>query len=339
MESRYYIKESDGSVRCNLCPHNCLINNGEKGVCGVRTNRNNTLYSEFYGILSGVSLDPVEKKPLYHFYPGMNILSLGSYGCNLTCSFCQNHNISQVKSGIASAIGARYDISKIIKNAIESPQNCGIAFTYNEPTVWIEYMCDVAFEALSNGLKTAMVTNGYINNRPLKDLTSLIDAFNIDLKAFSNSFYKAHSGATLKPVLDSLLTVKESGKHLEITMLIIEGENDDPVEFVGAVNWITENLGRDTPLHISRYFPRYNMSRASTSDKTLISLADIAAKSLQYVYIGNSQNKRYSDTVCPKCKITITKRSGYSINHINVGGNGECSVCGTQVYRDFIYLQ
>jgi len=335
MKCSYFENIGSGKVRCTLCPHRCQIGMDNGGLCSVRFNDNGVLTSEAYGVVSALSSDPVEKKPLYHFFPGMNIFSVGSYGCNLTCSFCQNHDISQVNqlSGVRSAKSTT--VEHIIRSAIRAPNNCGIAFTYNEPVVWIEFMMDISVVAVDYGLNTAMITNGYINPGPLDDLLPLIDAFNVDLKAFNNSFYKKYTGATLKPVLNTISKIASKGKHLEITMLIIEGLNDNQGEFGEAVKWISENSGRETPLHLSRYFPRYRMNVPSTPEETLLNLWEIASEHLDYVYLGNTHRSIGQNTHCPDCGSLVTVRKGYDASHLNTGSAGQCNECGKVIYKNF----
>lgn len=286
VEARYYRKE-ESYIICELCPHHCKIADKECGLCGVRTNHNGILISDNYGLVSALNMDPIEKKPLYHFLPGTKILSIGSYGCNLKCNFCQNHTISQIDNKLSLSGGKYYSTDNIVELANGRTNNIGLAFTYNEPAVWFEFMYDIASKIAETNLITTMISNGYINEKPLKDLIPLIDAFNIDLKAFNNSFYRAETGASLKPVLRTLKTISESEKHLEITMLVIPGLNDDLEEFEQMTKWIATNCGRDTVLHLSRYFPSYKSNRNITPIQTIRSMYDIAKAQLNFVYPGN----------------------------------------------------
>lgn len=339
MVSPYFLKLEGGKVRCTLCPHQCIIGNGNSGLCSVRFNNNGILSSEVYGVISSLSLDPVEKKPLYHFFPGMNIFSVGSYGCNLTCSFCQNHDISQVNQFTGIRSGRHVTVEHIINKAVTSSLNCGIAFTYNEPAVWIEFMLDIAMAAFDQGLKTAMITNGYINKKPLDDLIPLIDAFNVDLKSFNNDFYKKYTGSSLKPVLNTIEKIASHKKHLEVTMLIIDGLNDDYDEFERAIKWIASNTGRETPLHLSRYFPRFRMSIPATLEETLLNMYEIACNHLDYVYLGNVHRSIGQNTSCPDCGVLLTVRKGYVTTQVNIDNSGNCSGCGKSIYKDFTPLQ
>jgi len=285
-----------------------------------------------YGVISGHSLDPVEKKPLYHFFPGHSILSVGSYGCNMRCNFCQNWHISQ--SGIGR-FSADTDPDKLAMEASTSVNNAGIAFTYNEPVIWFEFVRDTALSVKESGLFTVMVSNGFVNSDPLDEILGFIDAFNIDLKAFSESFYKRVTGAGLEPVKKSLKQIAKAGKHLEITTLIIPGKNDSVGEMEAESKWISEELGDEIPLHLSRYFPMYKSNDPATPQETLNTLSDIARRYLKYVYIGNTAGDTGQDTACSKCGTIVTKRSGYDTRLINLDGRGKCDACGNPVYRYF----
>jgi pyruvate formate lyase activating enzyme len=324
----------DRYIECRLCPHNCKISEGRTGICGVRKNTGEKIELSTYGVISGYSLDPVEKKPLYHFFPGHNILSIGSYGCNMRCDFCQNWNISQKSTGDP---GLRTDTDKIVNDASSSYKNIGLAFTYNEPIVWFEFMRDVAVRIKEEGLYTVMVSNGFVNSDPLNEITGFIDAFNIDLKAFNEEFYKRLTGADLEPVKQSLKQIAKAGKHLEVTTLVIPGRNDSEQEMEVEAKWIAEELGKETPLHLSRYFPMYKRDDPPTPQSTLNTLFDIASKHLKNVYMGNTSSESGQDSVCSKCGTIVTKRSGYNTRLMNLDSDGKCSRCANQVYRYFTF--
>jgi pyruvate formate lyase activating enzyme len=325
-------KKAEDKIQCLLCPHNCKIGDGNTGICSVRKNNGGIIELLTYGVISGYALDPVEKKPLYHFYPGTNILSLGSYGCNMRCDFCQNYNISQRTS---ADLITKTEPDKIIKDAQTALNNIGIAFTYNEPVIWFEFIRDVALRARKKGLRTVMVSNGYVNKEPLDEIISFTDAFNIDLKAFNNDFYRKLAGAELEPVKNALRQIAKSGKHLEITSLIIPGHNDSENEMAMQTEWISAELGRDIPFHLSRYFPMYKREDPATPQATLIKLAEIASRSLSYVYVGNMASETGQNTKCPRCGITVTRRSRYHIKLQNLDQKGNCAGCGTHIYRNF----
>jgi pyruvate formate lyase activating enzyme len=325
------VRKVNNKLECLLCPHFCKIAEGKTGICGVRKNTGEKIELLTYGVISGYSLDPVEKKPLYHFFPGKNILSIGSYGCNMKCDFCQNYHISQniPKSTIADSTP-----SDIVKNVMSANRNIGLAFTYNEPVIWFEFVIDTATLVKNNGFNTVLVTNGYINDDPLIDLLNVTDAFNVDLKAFNNDFYKKLTGASLEPVLNSLKQIAKAGKHLEITTLLITGQNDNVSEMENQVRWISSELGNEVPFHLSRYFPMYKRDDPSTPHDTLIKHYEIASKYLKYVYLGNTMSEAGQNTKCPDCGIIVTERTGYHVHHININ-DGKCAVCGKVIYKYF----
>ncbi len=328
-EALFYTSREQNKVVCTLCPHNCLIREGERGLCKVRVNKNGKLITLVYNKVSALHFDPIEKKPLYHFYPGKQILSVGSFGCNFKCPFCQNDSISQTFPEEAAG-GRIITPEQIVEEAQSLPNNIGIAYTYNEPITFYEYMSDCAQEAHSQGLKNVVVSNGFINEAPLKKLLPFTDAFNIDLKAFNNTFYRKQAKGELKPVLDTIQTIVQAGKHLEVTFLVIPGLNDDPEEFTNMVRWIAEKAGSKVPLHISRYFPAYKQINPPTPVSTLENFYTIATGILDYVFLGNVSFPDKSDTFCPGCGKVLIKREGYRI-HKNKYLNGPyCLNCGAE---------
>jgi pyruvate formate lyase activating enzyme len=326
-------KKSGDKLECQLCPHYCKLSKGKTGICGVRRNTGDKIELTTYNVLSAYSVDPVEKKPLYHFFPGSNILSIGSYGCNMRCDFCQNYHISQ---NVPASIVPGATIDSIIKDALSIDNNIGIAFTYNEPTIWFEYIRDVAKIAGKEGLLTVLVSNGYVNSEPLAEIIKFIDAFNVDLKAFNNTFYRKLAGAELEPVKSALKQIAGSGKHLEVTTLIIPGQNDDEKEMTLQTEWMAEELGHDIPFHLSRYYPTYKRDNPATSEDSLKKLCEIASKNLNYVYLGNTGSHEGQNTLCPVCSTVVTTRSGYKIHVDNLDEEGKCSNCGTLIYKNFI---
>jgi len=329
-----FIKTGD-KIQCLLCPHNCIIGDGRTGICHVRKNNGEAIELLTYGVISGYALDPIEKKPLYHFYPGTNILSIGSYGCNMRCDFCQNYSISQ---RTMAGFTTKTEPEKIIRSAQTALNNIGIAFTYNEPVIWFEFIRDVALKAKKKGLRTVMVSNGFVNQEPLGEIISFTDAFNIDLKAFNNDFYRKLSGADLEPVKSALKQIAKSGKHLEVTTLILPGHNDDENEMAMQTEWIAGELGKDIPFHLSRYFPMYKREDPATPQGTLMKLAEIASKNLTYVYVGNINSDEGQHTKCPGCGMIVTKRSKYNIKLQNLDQKGNCKGCGTRIYNKFTYF-
>ncbi len=288
------------------------------------------MISETYRKVSAVNYDPIEKKPLYHFYPGSTILSIGSIGCNLSCSFCQNCDIST-----ASATGypwyKDYAVEDIISMASDFPGNIGIAFTYNEPTMSYEYIMEISRLASSMGLKTAMVTNGYINPDPLIQLLPFMDAFNVDLKAFREEFYTKNTDSGLAPVMETLRILNQAEKHFEITNLVIPGLNDDPAIFSEMIDWIAGELGENSILHLSRYFPHHKMTEEPTPVTTLLEFYEIAKEKLNFVYLGNVVSHDGQNTYCPSCNELLINRTGYNTTVKSLTKEGHCEKCNTPI--------
>ncbi|HPU63785.1 MAG TPA: AmmeMemoRadiSam system radical SAM enzyme [Mobilitalea sp.] len=272
-------------VQCNVCPHGCKLSEGQTGFCGGRACRGGKVICENYGRITSLALDPIEKKPLYHYYPGSRILSVGSYGCNLRCPFCQNCEISMAKETDIDYINISCE--ELVEKAAELKVrgNIGIAYTYNEPLIGYEFVKDSGLLAKKRGLKNVVVTNGYICEKPLRELLSIVDAFNIDLKGFTNEFYKKLQG-DLNTVKN---TIKIAAKacHVEVTTLIVPGENDSENEIEALSKWLSD-ISPDIPLHITRFFPRWKMAdKNSTPVKTVYRLAEVARRHLRYVHEGN----------------------------------------------------
>lgn len=290
------------------------------------------LISDNYGRLSAIALDPVEKKPLYHFYPGEKILSIGSVGCNMHCTNCQNENISQCID-ISPALIQKTTIQDI-QQSIRNNSARLFAFTYNEPTVYYEFMFDTAKTLEKSGTECAIVTNGYIMPNPLKEIIPLISAFNVDLKFFNNNTYRKISGATLQPVLKALELIKKSGRHLEITHLVIPGINDNIEEFKRMIAYIRGHLGMDQVLHLSRYFPGYKMKLPPTPVSKLQDMRHIAEDCLKYVYLGNTGPDIDSNTRCPSCDHLLVRRDKYRAEVVGIKNN-TCEKCGTIITGKF----
>jgi pyruvate formate lyase activating enzyme len=327
-EASYY--EWNGrDIRCRLCPHFCLIGEGSTGLCKVRRHNSNKLIAESWGRISSLHTDPVEKKPLYHFYPGRCILSIGSVGCNMHCNCCQNWQISQVSIRDFN-FSAVIPPEKMLELILADKESIGIAYTYNEPSIGFEYVVDLAQMVSSGGLKNVMVSNGYISEAPLRQLLHYMDALNIDLKGFNDKIYRSFTGATLTPVLETLKIIRNAGRHLEITCLIIPGVNDDTGDFKKMISWIADNLGNNTVLHLSKYFPGYRLTTPPTSADTLENLLNIAHEKLFHVYAGNIQLKEYQNTRCFSCGETIIRRNGYHTMITGLSKEGRCIKCGYQ---------
>lgn len=330
-EASFYIREDDLKVQCQLCPHQCNLSDGMVGICRVRRNVAGQLISENYGLLTSVHFDPMEKKPLYHFHPGRTILSVGSVGCNMHCSFCQNCEISQV--GVEEyGYLKEYTTVELVKLAKSVKNNIGIAYTYNEPTVFYEFMYETARSIHSEGFKNVMITNGFIEKEPLEKLLPFINAFNVDLKSFSEYFYRKQTYSQLEPIKRTLQIIRSYHKHLEITNLVIPGLNDNEREFTSMVQWIASELGHETILHLSKYFPRYKSTQPVTSDQTLLKLYEIASQYLNYVYLGNTSDLQVGNaTYCANCNTKVIERKQYITDRIGLNLNGSCKFCGNQI--------
>jgi pyruvate formate lyase activating enzyme len=328
-EARYYQKLPANRVKCNLCPHGCMLNDGQSGVCKARKNIGGILYTLNYGKPVAINIDPVEKKPLYHFLAGTGTFSIGCAGCNLSCIFCQNWSISQ-SSPEDVPFQAMFP-QEVVQHTIDSGSD-SVSFTYNEPLVFYEMVLETAKLAKEKGLKTVLVTNGYINPEPLEEIAPYIDAANIDLKGFNDEFYKKYTGITLKPVLEAIKIFKRSGIHIEITNLLIPHANDKLGEIRALVKWVKENTGTDTPLHFSRFFSAYRMSKVSPTPVETIEMARNIAleEGMKYVYIGNLRSEAGEDTICPKCGKKVIKRTGYRITCNNMK-DGKCGYCGEEI--------
>lgn len=328
-EALFYTKLDDKQVQCELCPWNCVLSPDQIGNCKVRSNNNGSLITEVYNKVAALGTDPIEKKPLYHFYPGKNILSIGEVGCNLHCNFCQNHRISQCE---AKQFSGFHNISskQIVKEALKTYNNIGIAYTYNEPFTFYEFLLETAVLAKSKGLKNVVVSNGYINRKPLEKLLPFIDAFNIDLKAFSEEFYHKHTKGKLQPVLETIKTIALNKTHLEITNLIIPGLNDNKNEFEKMVKWIATELGEEIPLHLSRYYPQFKLDIPPTPIETLNSLFTIAKQHLQHVFLGNVSDTEKSSTYCNACSELLIQRNQYKTELLGISEDGKCKNCGTK---------
>lgn len=286
VEAMFYKQISENKVKCFLCPHECLITEGNYGNCMGRINIEGKLYSEIYGKVVAANLDPIEKKPLYHFYSGSMILSVGTAGCNFHCKFCQNHDISQHR--VWDVFGVRdFSPEELVEAAGSRSDNLGIAFTYNEPFIWFEYVLEASKLAKKVGLKTVMVTNGYVNKKPLEMLNPYIDAYSIDIKSYDNRLYKELTGAEIGTVLENTAYIISTGKHVEIDYLVIPGYNDDLDKFRAFMKYYKEHFGGETVLHINRYFPRYKMKLEASPVETLHNMKAVALEYIKFVYLGN----------------------------------------------------
>ncbi len=321
--------ESAGDVQCRLCRRFCRLSPGDWGCCGVRVNDGGILYTVVDDRVAAVNLDPVEKKPLYHFLPGSLTYSLGTPGCNLHCRFCQNHDLAHSIKKDHIPRGHPANPVALVHAARQSGA-ASISYTYSEPTIFFELMLPTATLAAEQGLRNIMVSNGYESRQCLKALSGVINAVNFDLKAFSNDFYEQLCGVRLGPVLDTLREAVDLGWWIEITTLLIPGANDRPDELRGLTAFIANELGRQVPWHISRYHPAYQLRTPPTPPETLEMAAQIGKEAgLDYVYVGNIHSPQWSDTRCPACGATVIARQGYAVQLM---GNGlSCPSCGGTV--------
>ena len=332
MEAYLYKPLNEKKVKCNLCNHRCVIKNGRRGICGVRENREGTLKTLVYGKLIASSVDPVEKKPLFHFFPGSLSYSIATVGCNFKCMFCQNADIAQMPSDHDGMIMGDYFTSEDIVNAAEKGNCKSIAYTYTEPTVYFEFAYDTAKIAHEKGIRNVFVTNGYMTSEALEMISPYLDAANVDLKAFNEKFYKEICKAKLDHVKETLKLMKSLGIFVEVTTLLIPGLNDDKHELEMLAEFIANSLGSETPWHISRFHPTYKLlDRPSTPIETLVMAREIGIKSgLKYVYTGNVPGDDGENTFCYKCKNMLIDRWGFSIRE-NLIENGKCTHCGAYI--------
>jgi len=318
------------SVRCAICPKRCLIPPGFSGECRIRMNIGGVLQASTYGRPCAVHVDPMEKKPLFHFFPGQHILSVGTAGCNLHCKNCQNADISQANPEDVQS----YDLPPSGIPALAARHNCRhIAYTYTEPIVSYEYISDSAQAARAAGLRNVLITAGYITATPLRQLLPVIDAANVDIKAFSDSFYRDVCSARLAPVLQTVETMKRAGTHVEITNLVIPtlNDSDDLIRQLSA--WVAEKIGAETPLHFSRFFPTFKMTHLPpTPIETLTRARDIARQEgLKHVYIGNAEVADGETTCCASCHARLITRQRYVVRENRLTEDGACPGCGKRV--------
>jgi pyruvate formate lyase activating enzyme len=325
-EARYYEKLPQRKIKCVLCPRECVIDDQETGYCGVRENRGGTYYTLVYGRPCSAHIDPIEKKPLFHFLPGSVAFSIATVGCNVLCKFCQNWEISQARPDqIESA-----DMPPAMIAAQAKRNNCqSISYTYTEPVIFTEYMYDCAVAGRNVNVKSVMISNGYIQKKPMQDLCAVLDAVKIDLKAFTEKFYTEMVSGHLQPVLDTLVLLKNEGMWTEIVYLVIPTLNDDPRDLQQMCRWLMKELGPDVPLHFSRFYPQYRLKNLSpTPVSTLETARKIALDSgLHFVYIGNVPGHEAENTYCPGCHKLVIRRLGYQILENHLQKNGTCQFC------------
>ncbi|NLN06942.1 MAG: AmmeMemoRadiSam system radical SAM enzyme [Firmicutes bacterium] len=320
-EARYYETRSPG-VLCRLCPHFCRLQDGGTGRCGVRREVAGKLYSLNYGRCAAMALDPIEKKPLFHFYPGRQIFSIGTSGCNLDCGFCQNWRLVK-----GDPVAAKYFTpAEMVEAALlyGDPEPFGIAYTYAEPGMWFEFVLETARLAKAKGLKNVLVTNGFLNQEPLQELLPVIDAFNIDVKAFQDEYYRRHCAGRLSPVLRYVETAAASA-HVELTYLVVPGLNDSEEEVARFADWAA-SLNPAMPVHLTRYFPQHRFDLPPTPVGVMEKLQLVARQKLDYVYLGNVPGHSGNNTFCPGCGNLLIERKGYTVKRGTK--SGACLHCG-----------
>ena len=330
MESRFSEAFKDDALRCTICPRMCVIKPGERGFCDTKENKDGRIVSLTYGMLSAIAVDPIEKKPLSHFYPGSLAFSISSVGCSFSCPWCQNWHISMAKPGEQPL--KRVPPKEVV--AMAQRQECtSIAYTYNEPLINLNYVEDVARLASRKGIKNVLVTNGYISLPALGKVVDVIDAANVDWKAFNEPFYRKYCSADLQSVLDATVEMKRRGVHVEVTFLIIPEMNDDEDETRKMARYLVDNLGPDMPLHLSRFFPHYKFNHVTaTPIETLKKARTIAMEEgVRYVFVGNVPFAEYEDTLCHSCGKSVIERGGYTITGWHLDGDNSCEYCGTKI--------
>ena len=333
--AKYWHPLTDGRIQCDLCPRDCKLHEGQRGACFVRGNVDDAMVLTTYGRSSGFCVDPVEKKPLYHFYPGSSILSFGTAGCNLACKFCQNWDISKSRS--FDKLAAQATPEAIARTAARL--NCkSVAFTYNDPVIFAEYAMDTADACHELGIKTVAVTAGYIHDAPRREFFAKMDAANVDLKAFTDEFHIKYCGARLQPVLDTLIYLcRETKVWVELTTLLIPGLNDSNEEIAAMTAWIAKELGTDVPLHFTAFHPDYKMTQIpATRPETLVRARQIAQNAgLRYVYVGNVHDRAGDSSYCPSCNRPLIVRDWYNIEQYRLTPDGHCPDCHAAIAGHF----
>jgi pyruvate formate lyase activating enzyme len=327
--SSYFTSLEGGEIQCELCPHRCRVPRGKRGFCRVRENRDGKYYSLVYGNPCAIHLDPIEKKPFFHVLPGTGSFSLATAGCNFQCKFCQNWEISQAFPEDVYSYDFPPEI--VVKKAKEMGAH-SVAYTYVEPTIFTEYMLDTGYLVKKAGLLNVTHSNGFINPAPLRNLCKVLDAANIDLKGFTETFYRELCSGELNPVLETLKTLKQEKVHVEITNLMIPTQNDEMSVVRDMCLWVKKELGVDTPIHFSRFYPLYKLKNLPPTPVSTLEKARAVALStgLEYVYIGNIPGHEGENTFCPKCKKMIIQRTGYMVGEVHLKA-GKCGYCGKPI--------
>ncbi|MBK8014311.1 MAG: AmmeMemoRadiSam system radical SAM enzyme [Deltaproteobacteria bacterium] len=329
--ARHWAFEADGRIRCDVCPRQCTLREGQRGLCFVRKRENDALVLTTYGRSSGFAIDPIEKKPLHHFFPGSRVLSFGTAGCNLTCSFCQNWNISKARS--FERLQSEASPEDLARMAV-AHETRSVAFTYNDPVIFLEYAVDTARACRNAGIETVAVTAGYIFGAARREFFAPMTAANIDLKGFTEDFYRRETGAHLAPVLDTIRYVKhETDLWLEVTTLLIPGLNDSDEDLKRQCDWMLTHLGKDVPLHFSAFHPAYKRTDCPRTPLSTLTRARSLALSagLSFVYTGNARDPTGATTYCPNCQTALIVRDGYTIEQYRLAKDGTCPDCGARI--------
>ena len=328
-EARHFEKLEGGKIKCTLCPHECEVADMERGICSVRENRGGTYYTLVHSRPCSLAVDPIEKKPLFHFLPGSQAFSIATAGCNIECKFCQNWDFSQFRP---EDVDSEYCPPKKVVELAKATGSPSIAYTYSEPVIFYEYMYDTAVAGRKEGVRSVIISNGFINREPVIELCEVLDAVKVDLKAFTEKFYQETCRGELKPVLDALKWIKETGIWLELVVLIVPTLNDSKDEIKQMCEWVYAELGPDVPMHFSRFSPRYMIKNLpKTPPKTLEMARNTAvAAGIQFAYIGNVEMHPFESTYCPKCNEMLIRRVGY---YTTVTGlkDGKCQNCATKI--------
>ncbi len=329
-EAMFYRKLSDDVVQCRLCNHFCAIKPGKRGLCGVRENISGKLFSLVYGKAIADSVDPIEKKPLFHFLPGTLSYSVATAGCNFSCLFCQNWEISQAPRTDGEVRGYEVSPEEIVDRAVDA--GCAsIAYTYTEPTVFFEYAYDIAIIAHKRGLRNVFVSNGFMSREAIDKIAPVLDGINVDLKGFSDEFYRKVVGGALKPVLDNIRYLHDLGIWVEVTTLIVPGHNEDDASLSKIAKFVS-GVGVDVPWHVSRFFPHFKMKDVPLTPIDVLRRAYEIGKEagVKYIYVGNVASEGFESTVCPKCGKVVVERSGFEVSEIKLK-KGKCGFCGEKI--------
>jgi pyruvate formate lyase activating enzyme len=329
-EAMFYHNTCNG-VQCDLCPAECFLPEGFRGKCRVRINTGDKLYTMVYGLAGSTNVDPIEKKPIFHLKPGSTAYSIATNGCNLRCAYCQNWQLSQSNPENPGYVFMPPE--KIVELA-KYYKSSSVAYTYSDPVIFYEYMYDTAKLARQNGLYNIMITAGYINREPLEALLPYLDMVKVDFKGFNDRFYRTIVGCDLSDILNTLRTLKKHNVSTELVNLVVPGLNDNMDDLRKLCKWVVQNMGADTPLFFTKFYPQYRLlNLPPTSEDMLVQVHDMAKQEgLEYVYVGNVPGNKYENTFCPRCGRVVVGRRGYTITEYNITSDGKCKFCGYKIH-------